>query len=82
MLSRFGRWALGLYMPAIPEDLQITETAVQDDGRTKVISTPPIPPDRRKRLEARQERQHERLNELQVYVAEREIAEAGGEPQA
>lgn len=72
-LSRFGRWALGLYGPAVPDDLRLTDTEILDTGHTEVRPRVQLPADRARRLAARQERQHARLNELQHFVGETEI---------
>lgn len=76
-LSRFGRWALGLYGPAVPDDLRLTEATILDSGHTEVRPKVQIPVERTRKLAARQQRQHDRLNELQAIVGETEIARHG-----
>lgn len=72
-LSRFGRWALGLYGPSVPDDLRVTDAVILDTGYTEVRPRVTLPADRARRLAARQERQHARLNELQFYVSVGEL---------
>lgn len=74
MLSKFGRWALGLYGPSTPDDLRLTDAVVLETGRTEIRPNVTIPAERAKRLAARQERQHARIQELQFYVSEDAVA--------
>lgn len=69
VLSRFGRWTLGLYGPAVPDELKLTDTFRLETGRTEVRSAVRIPAERARELAARQERQHARISELQLYVS-------------
>ena len=76
LLAKIGRWAFGLYGPAVPDDLRLTATGEPGEGLTPVISRVEIPPERTRRLQARQQRQHDRMNALAAFVGEREVAEA------
>lgn len=69
------RWALGMYNPAAPDDLRLTEIGPVTEGVTEVISNPVIPEERRRKLIARQERQHLRRNQIMLAFGEAELEE-------
>ena len=78
MLARIGQLVLGLYAPAPPVDLRLTDTEIDAAGFTHVNSRVEIDPGRRRILEAFQHRQHALRDRLQQLVGEREISEHEG----
>lgn len=75
-LSRFGRWALGLYPPSIPADLRLTDVRPMDAGSSQIVSRVEMRDVDRQRLQEYQQQQHATRNELGALVGERETIEA------
>lgn len=76
MLSRFGRFVLGLYPPFSPEDLRLTDVEPpRDDGLSSIISKVGMSDADRARQQAYQQQQHATRNQLQESEFARESAE-------
>jgi hypothetical protein len=80
MLSRLGRWALGLYPPAVPTDLRLTEIRPTDAGLSQIVSKVEIPASVMAKLRTYQQRQHDTRGRLQEMIQEREMIEMEREP--
>lgn len=74
LLSRVGRFVLGLYPPFSPEDLRLTDTAPTPDGGTQITSSVEIAETDRAHQEAYQQQQHAMRDELQKSMLAREHA--------
>lgn len=76
MLTRFGRWALGLYPPSVPVDLRLTDVRPVESGLSQIHSTRVALTDAdRSRLQRYQQRQHDTRNELTELIGDRETLE-------
>lgn len=75
MLSRFGRWALGMYPPFTPADLRLTDVRPVEHGLTEIRSVVEIPEADRRMLQEFQQQQHETRETLQESMLAREIEE-------
>lgn len=80
MLSKFGRWALGLYPPSIPSDLRLTDIRPLDAGHSQIVPKVEIREEDRRRLRAYQQEQHAIRDELQALGLERETIELDRRP--
>lgn len=77
-LSRFGRWALGLYPPSVPDDLRLTDIRPVGDGQSMIVPAVEIGEQDRLRLRAYQEQQHAVRDQIQESLASRELREREG----
>lgn len=75
MLSRWGRWALGMYPPFTPADLRLTDVQPVEHGLTEIRSVVEITEADRRMLQEFQQQQHEMRDTLQESMLAREIEE-------
>jgi hypothetical protein len=75
LLSRFARFALGLYSPFTPDDLRLTDVEPSPLGVARITSKVGMSDHDHKRQEAYQQQQHATRDQLQDSVLAREIAE-------
>lgn len=75
MLSRWGRWALGMYPPFTPADLRLTDVRPVEHGLTEIRSVVEITETDRRMLQEFQTAQHEMRDTLQESMLAREIEE-------
>lgn len=75
LLSRFGRFLLGLYPPFSPEDLRLTDIEPSPSGLTRITSKVGMSETDRRRQEEYQQQQHATRDQLQESNMAREIAE-------
>jgi hypothetical protein len=75
VLSKFGRFLLGMYSPFAPDDLRLTDVEPSPSGLTQIVSKVGMPESDRRRQEMYQQQQHQTREALQESVLAREIAE-------
>lgn len=75
MLSRFGRWALGLYPPSVPADLRLTDVQAVNGEHSQIVAKVEITDADRRRFQAYQQQQHATRNQLGILISEREVIE-------
>lgn len=75
MLSRFGRWALGMYPPFTPADLRLTDVRPVEHGLSEIRAVVEITEADRRMLQEFQAAQHETRETLQESMLAREIEE-------
>lgn len=80
MLSRFGRWALGMYPPFAPADLRLTDLRLTDvrpteHGLTQIVSKTEMSEADHCMLQEFQRQQHATRETVQESMLAREIAE-------
>lgn len=75
MLSRFGRWALGLYPPFAPGDLRLIDVRPSEHGLSEIVSKVEISESDRRMLQEFQRQQHDTRDTLQESMLARELVE-------
>jgi hypothetical protein len=75
LLSRFGRFVLGLYSPFTPEDLRLTDVTPSIGGLSQITSRVGMSEADQQRLAGYQQQQHDIRDQLQESLSARELAE-------